>query len=649
MPDKFLKVEIRKHQHVDVDGNNQIVQCTEGVAEYVSGTLTDYDWYDITEDVVGIENMVFSASISETTNKISDKASTTQITLINDAYNRVYEWILSSDCSFLNYFDVKISDVEYNYEYKLFELKPDNIDLCDEDGCQMTLPLREVDALKSIVDKTIIHDNWQGWFGGGAKDFPCIQVFKYFVSPQSGVFLAAWAIINALNFFTFGLIGALLDYDNIKRKAYGFGYFLPLVPIRAILENAMAKVNYSIETPFDSGKELEHDCHLVSEGAFYKDFEKEEPTSPSQKFIFENRSLQTIGSFLDDICLIYNMKWQIVNEKLIIKFIKDIDNSEPVVEVSQENTYSNCRNFLFNKAKGGGLYQYQKDPTDQASTTTINAYNDAVDFDGKTNNALLSGFFEKNFNFSSNSFWGDRFGSDVSQEIEGFAKIMTISFAVMLLTVSFSFLGGAPEATIASPGFLTSYGIALGAAALLTGGAIASINELKSNSQYGDGNKHFRGSLKLFGDGSINKHRIIRIDPNSADNNKKPVSIDVNSIIKNPYYNLDNVDWKNQFNNVYDTLESAFNYQLYFDAKYKGNLYEYHETTDNLFFLSQTNELRTIQTILCSDTLQAIGLNDDNNNILGKLITFKGEKFKVLKYDISYQNFSIKLQIKRVL
>jgi hypothetical protein len=461
--------------------------------------------------------------------------------------------------------------------------------------------------------------------------------------------LAAWALIDALNYLSLGLLGALLEYDNIKRKAYGFGYFLPLVPIRDILQNGISKINYTIDTPFDIGKELANDCHLVSQGAFHKDFDKDDATSPSQKFLFENRSLQTIGSFLDDICLLYNMKWQIVNQKLIIKFIKDIDNSTPVVEILEENVFSSCRNFVFNKSKGSGAYQYSDDPTDQASNITVNIYNDSVDFDGKTNNALLNGVFEKDFNFSSNSFWGDRFGADIGKEISDFAKIMLVAFAATLLSVASGFIAGAPGGNVASPGFLSASVLIIIAAGALTAGAFASINSLKSNNNYGDGNNHFRGSLKLFGDGSINKPRIIRVDPNSADNNKKPVQIGVNDIVKNPYYNLDNVNWKDQFTTTYDTLESAFNFPLYFDAKFEGNLYEYHEASDNAFFLNQTNELRTIQVILCKDTLIAIGLNDDNNNILGKLITFKGSKYKVLNYEISYQNFSIKLQIKRVL
>ena len=445
------------------------------------------------------------------------------------------------------------------------------------------------------------------------------------------------------------MINIVFDYDRIKRKAYGFGYFLPLVPIRDILQNGMSKINYTIDTPFDIGKELANDCHLVSKGAFHKDFDKDDATSPSQKFLFENRSLQTIGSFLDDICLLYNMKWQIVNQKLIIKFIKDIDNSNPVVEILEENTFSSCRNFVFNKSKGAGSYKYSDDPTDQASNTTINAYNDSVDFDGKTNNALLNGIFEKDFNFSSSSFWGDRFGADVSEEIETFATIIAISFASVLASLSVAIALGAPAGNVGGPGFIFTAGvIALAVTALLVV-AISSINDLQNNNNYGDGNNHFRGSLKLFGDGSINKPRIIRVDQNSDGNNKKPVQIGVNDIVKNPYYNLDNVNWKDQFTSTYDTLESAFNFPLYFDAKFEGNLYEYHEASDNAFFLNQTNELRTIQVILCKDTLIAIGLNDDNNNILGKLITFKGSKYKVLNYEISYQNFSIKLQIKRVL
>lgn len=631
----MLKIELRKHQHKDKDGNNVVVSCIGGVAAYIPGT-EDSTWHDITEDCEGLDSLQLSEQTIDETNKEREKGATTQITIGFSSYALVVDYLTATDCSFLNYFDVRITDVDLNFVYRLYELKPDNIEFCEDNGCQIQVPLRETDELKSITDKISIHDNWQGWFGGNQKDFPCMQVFTHLTPMVPAFTLGALAVISVFDYLSSG-IGINIGIDALKNGAYGFGKFLPTPYVRDILQNAMGKIGYTIDTPFDVGKFAENDVYVYSNGYYHENYNNN-PTSPSLKFQIENRQVWQLTSFLDEICKLYNCVWQIVGNKLIITPVKNIDQSTSEFEILKDEAYSDCKNFSFEKGKAGGRYEYQKDGTDSGSSETINMYNDIVDFDGVTNNAILSGLFEKEFKFASTSFWGDSFGEDIGERISDFAKVVLIMIMLTLTSVVVSLVAGVTTGTgsIALAASVTALGIS----------GFVFINELQSDSEFGQ-NSWYKHSIKVIGTGSIFVPRIIRTDPASPMAYKKPIVQPSSSIVINPKYNLNNIPWKNQWNGYGDFAE-VYNYPMVFDANYFGNLYDtLHEKTDNSLFLQQSNEKRTIVVPLCSDYLVKTGINSDNS-LVGKLITYEGVKYKVLKYEINYSDLSIKFEVKRV-
>jgi hypothetical protein len=626
-----LRIEIRKHQHKEADGNNVVVDCAGGVATYIAGT-EDQTWYDITEDCDGLDSLQLSEQTIDGTNKAREKGATTQITIGFSSYALVVDYLTATECSFLNYFDVRITDIDLNFVYRLYELKPDNIEFCDDNGCQIQVPLREIDEYKSITDKISIHDDWQGWFGGGQKDFPCMQVFKHLNAMEKAFTLGALATISIMEYLSFGLI----NVDDMRNKAYGFGYFLPTPYIRDILKNAMAKIGYTLESPFDVGNFAENDVYVYSNGYYHINYNGD--TSPSLKFIFENRQILTFTTFLDELCKLYNCVWQIVGSKLIITPIKDIDTDTPVFEIFKEDAYSDCKTFSFEKGKAGGRYEYLKDGTDSGSSETINEYNDMVDFDGVANNAILSGTFNKDFKFASTSFWGDSFGEDIGESISDFAKITLVMIILTLTSVSVSLLAGTVTATGA--------GIIIGVIAALTVAGFAWINGLQSDNEFGTGSQ-YKYSIRVIGTGSIFTPRIIRTDPSSPMNYKKPVTQATSTIVINPKYNLNNVAWKDQWNGHGSFLE-VYNYPMFFDANYFGNMYDtLHEQTDNALFLQQSNEKRTIIVPLCHEYLIQTGIASDNS-IVGKIITYNAVNYKVLKYEINYSDLSIKFEVKKV-
>ena len=643
----MLKIEIRKHQHVDKNGNNVLIDCTNNIATYIPGTIPNNSWIDITEDCENLESLEISEKQPDSQNKQREKGATSQIVIGFDAYNIVISWLMATPCSFLNYFDARITDTDLNYEYKLYEIKPDNIEMCDDDGCRLTVPLRESDNLKNIVDKLSIHDNWQGWFGGGAKDFPCIQVFKHLNAMVKAFTIGAWAVVDAIK--ALSLIGLFIDISKLYKKVYGFGNFLPTPYIRDILKNCMSKVGYTINTPFDVGKFAEHDVFVYSNGYYHTNYDDQSPLTPSQKFLFENRLVWQLSDFLEAVCELYCCIWVISGTTLYIIPKKDNNQSEPVFEILEEDVISDCKTFSFEKGKAGGNYEYSKDGTDAGSGETINEYNDVVDFDGVTNNAMLEGLFDKKFRFSSSSFWGDSFGEDISEQIENYSIVVAVMMAITLSCIALSFLSGAPAANIAAGGFAVSAAIVVSATALITGVAIAFINSLNNDNKYGYNNPHFRGSLKTIGTGSIFTPRIIRLNPGSNTRNAKPVIINSDSIQQNPYYNTSGTPWRNQWAGYgYGDFRDAFNYPLFFDSNYKGNMYDtLHEKVDNAMFLAQSNESRKIILPLCDYYLIKTGVNNDNSSIIGKIILYKNTRYKVVDLQIKYTDVSITFNLKK--
>lgn len=633
----MLKLEIRQHQHKDSNGNNVIVDCTGGVATYIAGNVPDYNWYDITDDCTGLDSIKLGEEVPQAGSKQREKGTTTQITIGFSAYQMILDYLFATECSFLNYFDARITDTDLSYTYKLYEIKPDNIEFCSDSGCQMTLPLREIDDYKSILEKLSIHDNWQGWFGGSAKDFPCLQVFTHFESMSKAYAIGFWAV--AKNLLTYSVIGGTLgiDLDKIKNKAYGFGKFLPSPYIRDILENAMSKIGYTINTPFNVGGFAENDVLVFSNGYFHTDWSNN-PVSPSQKFIFENRMIWMMSEFLDEICKLYNCIWQIVGTELVITPIKNIDNSTPVFEILEEDVVSDCKTFSFEKGKASAVYEYSTDASDGASKEVASMYNDVVDFDGVTNNAMLQGSFDKKFRFASTSFWGDRFGRDLSEDIENFSILAVLLIILLLSTVAFSFVGGVDNWV----GALVIGGIAI----LLSVSAIADINALQNH--YGYDSPDFENSVKILGYGAINVPRIVRLEAGTPFDNARVSKVPISNIQINPFYNTNNTSWVSQFV-FFQTPSYAFNYDLIFDANYVGNMYDtLHEQTDNVMFLQQSSEKRKIVVPLCANYLNYTGINSDNNTITGKVIEYLGLKYKVLKYEINYTDYTITFDLKKI-
>jgi hypothetical protein len=189
---RFL-ILLRRRQN-QFQGTDVVVQCdpVNGYAQYVPGTVdndTPFDtvvpedgWYNFTNYIEDVEKLSLSwdktnSGSNSTTPDGSnyDKGITSDLMFFDLAHKFIFEWLLSSECQILNAIEVKIVDLIARGEYRLFEIKNDNIDWAPiDEPCQFHIKLREQDTSWHCIHKTFIHDNWQHWFEDSAvKQHPC--------------------------------------------------------------------------------------------------------------------------------------------------------------------------------------------------------------------------------------------------------------------------------------------------------------------------------------------------------------------------------------------------------------------------------------------------------------------------------------------
>ena len=633
-----LKVEIRRHQFLNKEQQNVILSCSgQNVAEWVAGSV-DGTWYDVTSDAEGLENFTLIVRQDGASEKSSESAASLQITFTGGASELINEWLFETPCSYINFFDVRVTDLICGEVYSGYELKPDNLETCDGDGCYFTLSLREGEDKYRELKKLSIHDNWQKWFSeDGNKSHPTFQV----VIQQEPV---ATGMKGALLLFAIAvpvvgqIVKQVADLNETFKKMLGFGRYHAAPKVYDILLNACMKIGLTLNTPFDPSRELHNDCLFIPYGGAYHTNFKDKPEyreSPSTKHIWNNRYIWQVTDFLDELCKLYCMKWDIINGVLVVNFLEDIIQQDESYTIS--DAQSICYEFDLTKKPAYGRYEYSIDGGDSASNQVQILYNDIVDYDGVAQNPMLEGSVTKQVRFASTGFYCDSFGINYVNEAMDLMKMGALAVLGSLLIAAASLIAGIDNWIAAAA---LTLAVGLTATLIITEG-----NKIRN--RYGC-DTPFAGIIRIWGSGAVSVPRIIRWDPSTPMNNAKAVETLVPTIQVNPRYNIDSVPYASQFSGtgIYQDITRVWNYPLFFDSWYKNNLYEtYHETVDNPLIVNMGFQLVTAEIPLCCDTIGAIGTSQEGDTIVGKIVKIKEGYFMyVTEATLSYEARMITLK-----
>lgn len=214
-----LKIFIRQNQIYNINGQ-QIYYAGTGPFNLVEtlGQLTANrqfpnfgNWIDVTDNVSDLTDLELSWSISRDNtgdfrpeNQVK-KATSGQLTFELYAYELIKKWLIEDVSASLNSIEVMIQDTTCG-EFRGYIFGVNDIDWCEDGLCQYSVTLRQQDELISCLRRTIISDNWQGWFPengipANGKKHPRFRYCNE-MRPNATLILQ-WYLILAM-FSTFG-------------------------------------------------------------------------------------------------------------------------------------------------------------------------------------------------------------------------------------------------------------------------------------------------------------------------------------------------------------------------------------------------------------------------------------------------------------
>lgn len=648
----------QKQLYLDNDITQPIVvQCNmDGTASYVPGTVPEPDWIDMTEFVGGLEQFKVSWSAvnddatESGTSGQSDLGSNYQkglsvdLTMFSTAFQFIFDWLMTNPCQMLNSIEVLIHDSDCDKDYRIFEIKLDNVKYAPTDEpCIVSMPLREADDTIHVFQKTIIEDNWQGWFnqdGTSTKDHPTFQII---VEKKPKFFLAVYVVLIYLaGMLSVGILIALNEGKRWISKCLGFTYFCPSPLIRTYIENVCGKYGYTFDTIFDDlvGNPYRDVCFFWPASTALKNFEGGDYTSPSTKFVWDNRSVLSVTKLLDQLKKVFNAEWYITpNKKLVFKPKSFFDNQPPIYDFTlpgNDKLYHLFYTFNGKKKPAYGDYQYLIDPQDTCSNENKWRYNDIVDYDGPANNPMLEGHIDKTFDFAATSFHNDGSSEDFLEE--GIKLGRLIAIGALLVGFAQIFLAA---------NFLTDAIVV----ALLTLGYLVTNNYV--NDYFN--NVHLNGMVRV-SNSELNIPRLLLWDRATPLDEAKVVKPGFPAI--NPIYNIDAVTYWAE-HPTYDNAGGVFepggsvtvvyNYPMYVDSWYTGNLYDRFQDYDNPLQNPVINQDWEGDIDLCCDWLDRLGVWENDFVKIGAVVILENRGARMIKgrianIDIDYEKGIITLK-----
>lgn len=648
-----LQIQLRRHQLVNETGN-VVVNCTsENEAEYVPGTV-DGTWLDVTDQTTGMDKLdlswdkVNSGTSGETTDTNQegsnyDKGISLGLVFNDRAFQFIYDWLEADPCGTLNAIDVLITDRLCARNFRLFEIKADNLSHEPFGApCEYEVKLREQDPVWHCVHKTFIFDNWQEWFiDGSAKQHPC---FLTAIEPRPRLLASARMALSIFGRSIPVFSAIFNEDDDAFRRILNVDNFVDAPLIRDIISNACDKCGIAVDTIFhDVDSPYYNAClYYPGSGAVHVN-DGSSVTSPALWFHFENRWNVTLAEFLDKVKGVFNAEWYVTpNSTLVFRPKVDVINPVPIIDFtapSVQNFWDKATlRYTFNgdKKPAYGRYQYQVDPSDTASQEALPLYNDIVDYDGPANNLMLEGNKAKNFEFAATGFVRDgRAKKDYLIETvsdgETGAYALVIILAVIIATLLAGVLTAAAAAVLA--GFLAAWAISIAAKA-------NDVRDLFSDAKY-------TGAVRLTTD-QVGTPRILIWD-GVALNRAKTVAVDQADIDPNTFYNPDSDTYVTRNKFQYGPA-AIFNYPMYYDSYFLDNLYDrFHDTLDNPLKSLATHQTWELKADLCCDFMDALGVWEGDFAKIGYFVKLEQRvgyevKGRIEHFNPSYDDEKITLK-----
>ncbi len=604
----------------------------------VQGEIPNNEWKEYTKFVDNLDEFSTTWKVRSTDNSKSisniEKSVSGELQFFGDAYFFVREYLLDHVASPLNGIDVKI-EIENCGDIVDFVIKSDGLNYCTDDYCNIEVNLKQKDDFYTCIYSTLITDNHLGMFDGKyehprfsyCNEFrPTILLSLLFqilgvvgiIAMVLGLFLTVIkgilsVLVSILNFISFGKLKKLKkaikeipDLGDIRSwflelfvDLFGCGREHSAPLIRDYIKNVCSKCGITItqdSIPLFFSPDSEYYNLTLLSAEVRKGVDKDS----NNFWINDNDPLLTLDMLLDKLKKVFNAKWFIKGGVLFFDHVDKLDNQEYLFDFIGEDRNLILDNICFswNTVTKPAYVRvgYSVDAFDNLTSDCQKRYNDIVEFN-KPINPILSGSEDRTLiDFAPTRFRNDGIDKDyVSQTLN-------------------------PAGT---------WGDIIGV--IFTGPTyLVSRNAIKQRMQ------RYNYSV-LMQNNTTMLPRLIIWDGKTKRAAKAVKKYQYGHLLPSPNdkYNTSGIPYNQseKFDYQYDDFlkenTHLINYPMYFDAMYKGNLWDFHQSEDPRINPNFNKEFE-LSIPLCCENLQSLNIfnNSGNINIERKVKIDGGEFFK---------------------
>lgn len=596
-------IAFRPHQNKSLTGTNIIYTYSGGIVTPINGNEPNYVEYDVTNSISQFNPEIVFDKLNQV-NRQGDNGVSERFTVTNEAYTYINNYFFSTNWGHVNSIDVIVRDNESGSVIKEFILKADLCEIKPSEGCVMEITIKESNSKYDILSKADVFDNWQNWYSDtSSKAHPqfltCID--KFGNSQRLALNLLWISAIPGLSL----ILNVVDEDDRIVRRNLGLQYYTSAPKVDDIINNVCAKAGLTSDTIFNLGKEYHNLCYISSN---HDNFHKNDTSmgSPNLWFSQNNREATLFIDWLDALAETMACEWYIDGSVLFFKKLIDVYNEPVFYDFTNEKIYNIVDSFNGKRKNRRHGVVFGND--DGASSQINVLYSDVTNYDLSNNNPMLDGDNIINSTaFASTGFVRDGTTEDYIRQAIKSARTSALIYLVQIVTLGISLAGTIAFTAIAViiAGFVSLWVIAI------LGEAIHWMNNYADF----DGND-YTGAIRLSNTEQFNVGRLVMWEPSTPMNMAKVVATDN----PNPdgYYNTQgykqcyslNEDDNNDSNNFGQngTDYRAFNYPMYYDQKFTGNLAKEHESVFNP--LHNNLACRDIEFTICKSPylMQIFGL-----------------------------------------
>lgn len=251
---------------------------------YIPGNI----WVNITSDVGSIDQLNFTftewrGSNGEEVKGISNikRTASGSLKIEGDAYRFIKSWVIEDVAAALNSIEVRIMDKNCNVKYDNWVITRGQIEWCEDGVCEFTVSLQQADDVYHCIQKTLIDDNWQGWFQNQPANGKKHPRFSYCNEKKpNGTLIMQW-YLGMTGFVTSTIIifptiilinGLLLAYNSVAFLINGvsqiFGGSATVLPYAQLINPNNLFDGYAAVMIESAGCGREHPAPLIRDYIF---------------------------------------------------------------------------------------------------------------------------------------------------------------------------------------------------------------------------------------------------------------------------------------------------------------------------------------------------------------------------------------------